>query len=489
LLRRLVMQLKDSKLFRQQAYIDGQWVEADSRKSFAVNNPADDSILGSVPDMGAAETRRAIMAAERALPDWRARTGKERAAILRKWADLMMENQEDLAQLMTAEQGKPLSESRGEIAYAASFIEWFGEEAKRIYGDVIPGFTRDRRVIVLKQPIGVCAAITPWNFPAAMITRKAGPALAAGCTMVVKPAEQTPFSALALCELAERAGVPKGVYSCVTGDAQAIGGELTSNPTVRKLSFTGSTEVGKLLMAQCAGTVKKLSLELGGNAPFIVFDDADLDAAVKGAIVSKYRNAGQTCVCANRILVQDKVHDVFAEKLAGAVKALKVGAGAEEGTVIGPLIDPAGLAKVEDHVADAVSKGARVVLGGKRHQRGGTFFEPTVLANVTTQMKIAREETFGPVAPLFRFSREEEAVAMANDTEYGLAAYFYGEDVKRIWRVAEALEFGIVGINEGIISTEVAPFGGVKESGFGREGSKYGIDEYLSIKYLCLGGM
>jgi succinate-semialdehyde dehydrogenase/glutarate-semialdehyde dehydrogenase len=483
------MQLKDSKLFRQQAYVDGQWVEADSRKSFTVNNPADDSILGSVPDMGAAETRRAIMAAERALPDWRARTGKERAAILRKWADLMMENQEDLAQLMTAEQGKPLSESRGEIAYAASFIEWFGEEAKRIYGDVIPGFTRDRRVIVLKQPIGVCAAITPWNFPAAMITRKAGPALAAGCTMVVKPAEQTPFSALALCELAERAGVPKGVYSCVTGDAQAIGGELTSNPTVRKLSFTGSTEVGKLLMAQCAGTVKKLSLELGGNAPFIVFDDADLDAAVKGAIVSKYRNAGQTCVCANRILVQDKVHDVFAEKLAGAVKALKVGAGAEEGTVIGPLIDPAGLAKVEDHVADAVSKGARVMLGGKRHQRGGTFFEPTVLANVTTQMKIAREETFGPVAPLFRFSREEEAVAMANDTEYGLAAYFYGEDVKRIWRVAEALEFGIVGINEGIISTEVAPFGGVKESGFGREGSKYGIDEYLSIKYLCLGGM
>jgi succinate-semialdehyde dehydrogenase/glutarate-semialdehyde dehydrogenase len=483
------MQLKDAKLFRQQAYIDGQWVEADSRKSFAVNNPADDSTLGSVPDCGAAETRRAIVAAERALIDWRARTGKERATILRKWADLMMANQEDLAQLMTAEQGKPLTESRGEIAYAASFIEWFGEEAKRVYGDVIPGFTRDRRVIVLKQPIGVCAAITPWNFPAAMITRKAGPALAAGCTMVVKPAEQTPFSALALCELAERAGVPKGVYSCVTGDAKTIGGELTSNPIVRKLSFTGSTEVGKILMAQCAGTVKKLSLELGGNAPFIVFDDADIDAAVKGAIASKYRNAGQTCVCANRILVQDKVHDAFAEKLAGAVKALKVGAGAEEGTVIGPLIDPAGLAKVEDHVADAVSKGARVVLGGKRHQRGGTFYEPTVLANVTTQMKIAREETFGPVAPLFRFGREEEAVAMANDTEYGLAAYFYGEDVKRIWRVAEALEFGIVGINEGIISTEVAPFGGVKESGFGREGSKYGIDEYLSMKYLCLGGM
>jgi succinate-semialdehyde dehydrogenase/glutarate-semialdehyde dehydrogenase len=483
------MQLKDPKLFRQQAYIDGQWLGADSGKSFSVNNPADDSTLGAVPDMGAAETQRAIAAAARAMPEWRARTGKERAAVLRKWADLMLANQEDLAQLMTAEQGKPLSESRGEIVYAASFIEWFGEEAKRIYGDVIPGFTRDRRVIVLKQPIGVCAAITPWNFPAAMITRKAGPALAAGCAMVVKPAEQTPFSALALCELAERAGVPKGIYSCVTGDAKAIGGELTGNPIVRKLSFTGSTEVGKILMAQCAGTVKKLSLELGGNAPFIVFDDADLDAAVKGAIASKYRNAGQTCVCANRIFVQDKVHDAFAEKLAVAVKALKVGAGAEDGTVIGPLIDPAGLAKVEDHVADAVAKGAKIVLGGKRHQRGGTFFEPTVLSNVTTQMKIAREETFGPVAPLFRFSREDEAITLANDTEYGLAAYFYGNDMRRVWRVAEALEFGIVGINEGIISTEVAPFGGVKESGFGREGSKYGIDEYLTVKYLCLGGM
>jgi succinate-semialdehyde dehydrogenase/glutarate-semialdehyde dehydrogenase len=483
------MKLKDQELFRQQAYIDGQWVEADRGKTFNVTNPADDSVLGHVPDLGAAETRRAIAAAERALPDWRARTGKERAAILRKWADLMLANQEDLAQLMTAEQGKPLSESRGEIAYAASFIEWFGEEAKRVYGDVIPGFTRDRRVIVLKQPIGVCAAITPWNFPAAMITRKAGPALAAGCTMVVKPAEQTPFSALALCELAERAGVPKGVYSCVTGDPKAVGGELTSNPTVRKLSFTGSTEIGKQLMAQCAGTVKKLSLELGGNAPFIVFDDADLDAAVKGAIASKYRNAGQTCVCANRIFVQDGVYDDFAAKLAGAVKGMKVAPGTEEGAAIGPLIDLAGLAKVEDHVADAVAKGARVVLGGKRHARGGTFFEPTVLANVTTQMKIAREETFGPVAPLFRFAREDEAIAMANDTEYGLAAYFYGNDLKRVWRVAEALEFGIVGINEGIISTEVAPFGGVKESGFGREGSKYGIDDYLSIKYLCLGGM
>jgi succinate-semialdehyde dehydrogenase/glutarate-semialdehyde dehydrogenase len=483
------MRLNDERLFRQRAYIDGQWVEAESRKTVAVNNPADDSTLGHVPDLSAAETRRAIAAADKALPDWRQRTGKERAAILRKWADLMLANQEDLAQLMTAEQGKPLAESRGEIAYAASFIEWFGEEAKRVYGDVIPGFTRDRRVIVLKQPIGVCAAITPWNFPAAMITRKAGPALAAGCTMVVKPAEQTPFSALALCELAERAGVPKGVYSCVTGDAKTIGGELTGNPTVRKLSFTGSTEVGKLLMAQCAGTVKKLSLELGGNAPFIVFDDADLDAAVKGAIASKYRNAGQTCVCANRIFVQEGVYDGFADKLANAVKALKVGSGTEEGVAIGPLIDGPGLAKVEDHVADAVAKGARLVLGGKRHRRGGTFFEPTVLADVTTQMKIAREETFGPVAPLFRFSREEEAIAMANDTEYGLAAYFYGNDMKRVWRVAEALEFGIVGINEGIISTEVAPFGGVKESGFGREGSKYGIDDYLSIKYLCLGGM
>ena len=483
------MRLKDEKLFRQQAYIDGQWVEADSGKTFDVNNPADDSTLGHVPDMGAAETRRAIAAADKALPDWSARTGKERAAILRKWADLMMDHQEDLAQLITAEEGKPLSEGRGEVAYAASFIEWFGEEAKRVYGDVIPGFTRDRRIVVLKQPIGVCAAITPWNFPAAMITRKAGAALAAGCTMVVKPAEQTPFSALALCELAERAGVPKGVYSCVTGDPKAIGGELTSNPAVRKLSFTGSTEIGKLLMAQCAGTVKKLSLELGGNAPFIVFDDADLDAAVTGAIASKYRNAGQTCVCANRFLVQDKVHDAFADKLATAVKAMKVGIGTEDGVAIGPLIDGPGLEKVESHVSDAVSKGARIVLGGKRHQRGGTFFEPTVLANVTTQMKIAREETFGPVAPLFRFSREEEAVAMANDTEYGLAAYFYGNDMRRIWRVAEALEFGIIGINEGIISTEVAPFGGVKESGFGREGSKYGIDDYLAIKYLCLGGM
>ena len=483
------MQLKDAKLFRQQCYIDGTWQKADKGATVAIDNPADGKRLGTVPEMGAAETRRAIAAAERALPDWRARTGKERAAILRRWHDLMMANQEDLAQLMTAEQGKPLAEARGEIAYAASFIEWFAEEGKRVYGDVIPGFTRDRRVIVLKQAIGVCAAITPWNFPSAMITRKAGPALAAGCTMVVKPAPQTPFSALAMCELAERAGVPKGVFSVVTGAETEIGGEMTGNPIVRKLSFTGSTAVGKILMAQCAGTVKKVSLELGGNAPFIVFDDADLDAAVKGAIASKYRNAGQTCVCANRILVQDGVYDRFAGKLADAVKTMKVAPGTEDGAVIGPLIDQAAIEKVEEHVADAVKKGARVILGGKRHALGGTFYEPTVLADVTTQMKVAREETFGPVAPLFRFASEEQAVDMANDTEFGLAAYFYGRDIARVWRVAEALEYGIIGINEGIISTEVAPFGGVKESGIGREGSKYGIEDYLEIKYLCLGGI
>jgi succinate-semialdehyde dehydrogenase/glutarate-semialdehyde dehydrogenase len=483
------MQLKDPKLFREQAYIDGKWVAADRGGSVAIDNPANGERLGTVPEMGAAETRRAIEAAERALPEWRGRTAKERASILRRWHDLMMANQEDLAQLMTAEQGKPLSESRGEIAYAAAFLEWFAEEGKRVYGDVIPGFTRDRRIIVLKQPIGVCAAITPWNFPSAMITRKSGPALAAGCTMVVKPAPQTPFSALAMCELAERAGVPKGVFSVVTGAEKEIGAEMTANPIVRKLSFTGSTAVGKILMAQCAGTLKKLSLELGGNAPFIVFDDADLDAAVKGAIASKYRNAGQTCVCANRILVQDPVYDRFAGKLADAVKAMKVAPGNEEGAVIGPLIDQAAIEKVEEHVADAVKKGARVILGGKRHALGGTFYEPTVLADVTTQMKLAREETFGPVAPLFRFASESQAIEMANDTEFGLAAYFYGRDIARVWRVAEALDYGIVGINEGIISTEVAPFGGVKESGIGREGSKYGIEDYLEIKYLCLGGM
>ncbi|HEX7970249.1 MAG TPA: NADP-dependent succinate-semialdehyde dehydrogenase [Stellaceae bacterium] len=483
------LQLKDPKLFRQQCYVDGKWLDADDRESIPVNNPADNSILGTVPKMGADETRRAIEAAERALPEWRARTGKERAQVLRRLYELMIENQEDLAQLMTAEQGKPLTESRGEIVYAASFIEWFGEEGKRVYGDTIPGHARDKRIVVLKQPIGVCAAITPWNFPAAMITRKMGPALASGCTMVLKPATQTPFSALALCELAERAGVPKGVFSCVTGSANAIGGEMTSNPIVRKLTFTGSTAIGKLLMEQCAGTVKKLSLELGGNAPFIVFDDADLDAAVKGAIASKYRNAGQTCVCANRILVQDGVYEAFAAKLAQTVKAMKVGSGVEAGTVIGPLIDMKAIAKVEEHVGDALKKGARVVVGSHRHALGGSFYEPTVLADVTTDMMVTREETFGPVAPLFRFKTEAEAIQMANDTEFGLAAYFYSRDINRVWRVAEALEYGIVGINEGIISTEVAPFGGVKESGLGREGSKYGIEEFLEVKYLCMGGV
>jgi succinate-semialdehyde dehydrogenase/glutarate-semialdehyde dehydrogenase len=483
------MRLSDPKLFRQQCYIDGKWSNADGGGTIPVSNPADGEVLGTVPKMGRAETRRAIEAAERALPAWQAKTAKERAAILRKWYELMMANQEDLAQLMTAEQGKPLAESRGEIAYASSFIEWFAEEGKRIYGDVIPAHGADKRIVVLKQPIGVCAAITPWNFPAAMITRKAGPALASGCTMVLKPASQTPFSALALCELAERAGVPAGVFSCVTGGASDIGGEMTSNPTVRKLTFTGSTEIGKLLMEQCARTVKKTSMELGGNAPFIVFDDADLEAAVKGAIASKYRNAGQTCVCANRLLVQDGIYDAFAKRLAEAVSAMKIGNGAEEGTAIGPLIDMKAVDKVEQHIRDAVEKGAKIVTGGRRHALGGSFFEPTVLADVTTDMVVTREETFGPVAPLFRFKTEEEAIRMANDTEFGLASYFYSRDLGRVWRVAEALEYGIVGINEGIISTEVAPFGGVKESGLGREGSKYGIEDYLEIKYLCMGGI
>jgi succinate-semialdehyde dehydrogenase/glutarate-semialdehyde dehydrogenase len=481
--------IKDASLFRQQAYLDGAWVDADSGATIDVDNPATGDVLGTVPKMGAAETRRAIEAAEAALPGWRAKTAKERAQILRRWFELMMANQEDLAALMTAEQGKPLAESRGEIAYAASFIEWFGEEGKRVYGDVIPGHGADKRIIVLKQPIGVCAAITPWNFPAAMITRKAGPALAAGCTIVLKPASQTPFSALALCELAERAGVPKGVFSCVTGSATEIGGEMTSNPKVRKLSFTGSTEIGKLLLEQCARTVKKTSMELGGNAPFIVFDDADLEAAVKGAIASKYRNAGQTCVCANRILVQDGIYDAFAKRLSEAASGMKVGNGFTEGAVIGPLIDAKAIKKVEEHVADALAKGAEIITGGKRHSLGGSFYEPTVLTGATRDMAIFREETFGPVAPLFRFKTEAEAIEMANDTEFGLAAYFYGRDIGRVWRVAEALEYGIVGVNEGIISTEVAPFGGVKESGLGREGSHYGIEDYLEIKYLCLGGI
>ena len=483
------MKLSDPKLFRQQCYIDGEWVDAISDATIAVEDPATGEVLGTVPKMGAEETRRAIEAADSALPAWRAKTAKERAQILRRWYDLMMANQEDLAALMTAEQGKPLAESRGEIAYAGAFIEWFGEEGKRVYGDTIPAHAADKRIVVTKEPIGVTAAITPWNFPAAMITRKCGPALAAGCTMVLKPASATPFSALALCELAERAGVPRGVFSCVTGGSQEIGGELTSNPIVRKLSFTGSTEIGKLLMEQCAGTVKKLSLELGGNAPFIVFDDADIEMAVKGAIASKYRNAGQTCVCANRILVQDGVYDAFTKRLAEVAGTMKVAGGFEPGAVIGPLIDMKAVEKVEHHIADALEKGARVVVGGRRAAQGGRFFEPTVLADVTPDMVITHEETFGPVAPLYHFKTEAEAIKMANDTEFGLAAYFYSRDIGRVWRVAEALEYGIVGINEGIISTEIAPFGGMKESGIGREGSKYGIEEYLEIKYLCLGGI
>ena len=480
------LKLKDPKLLRNQCYIDGQWVEAEEGKTVPVTNPATGELLGTVPNMGAAEARRAIEAANAAWPAWRAKTAKERSAVLRKWADLMVANQEDLAIIMTAEQGKPLAESRGEIVYAASFIEWFAEEGRRVYGDTIPGHQADKRIVVIKQPVGVCAAITPWNFPAAMITRKAGPALAVGCTMVSKPASATPFSALALAELAERAGVPKGVFSVVTGGSGPIGGELTGNPLVRKITFTGSTEIGKKLIAQAASTVKKVSMELGGNAPFIVFDDADLDAAADGAIASKYRNAGQTCVCANRILVQDKVYDAFAAKLAERVAKFKVGNGMEPGVTIGPLIDDAAVKKVEEHVADAVAKGAKVILGGKPHPLGGRFFEPTILADVTPAMKVTKEETFGPVAPLFHFKTEEEAIRMANDTEFGLASYFYARDQSRVWRVSEGLEYGIVGINTGLISTAEAPFGGMKESGLGREGSKYGIDEYLEIKYLCV---
>jgi succinate-semialdehyde dehydrogenase/glutarate-semialdehyde dehydrogenase len=480
-------QLKDMNLFRQQCYINGEWVDADNKSTIAVHNPADGQQIGSVPNMGAAETRRDIEAANAALPAWRARTAKERAACLRKWFELMMANQEDLAILMTVEQGKPLAESRGEIAYGASFIEWFAEEAKRVYGDTIPAPVADRRIVVIKQPVGVCAAITPWNFPNAMITRKAGPALAAGCTMVIKPASATPYSALALCELAERANIPKGVLSIVTGGSGPIGKELTTHPLVRKFTFTGSTEIGKQLMQQCASTVKKVSLELGGNAPFIVFDDADLDSAVEGAMASKYRNTGQTCVCANRIFVQDGVYETFAKKFADKVSTMKVGNGLEDGVVQGPLIDMKAVEKVEEHISDALSKGARVITGGKRHDKGAQYFQPTVLADVTTQMKVTHEETFGPVAPLYRFKTEEELLRLANDTEYGLAAYFYSRDIGRIWRVAEGLESGIVGINVGIISTEVAPFGGVKESGIGREGSKYGIEEFLEVKYLCLG--
>ena len=483
------MQLKDASLLRQQCYVDGQWIDADSKDTFKVTNPADNSVIGTMPKFGRNETRRAIEAANGAYPAWRAKTGKERAAILRKWFDLIVANADDLATIMTMEQGKPLSEAKGEIAYSASFVEWFGEEAKRIYGDTIPQNVRGRRIVVTKEPIGVVAAITPWNFPSAMITRKVGPALAAGCTVVCRPASQTPYSATALAELAVRAGVPKGVFNVVTGSAGEMGAELTSNPIVRKLSFTGSTEIGKLLMEQCAGTVKKVSMELGGNAPFIVFDDADLDAAVQGAIASKYRNTGQTCVCANRLIVQDGVYDAFTKKLTDAVAKLKVGNGLEAGVTQGPLIDLKAVEKIEEHIADAVAKGAKVVAGGQRHALGGSFFQPTVITGVTPEMKVAREETFGPLAPLFRFKTEAEAIKMANDTEFGLAAYFYSRDVGRVWRVAEALEYGIVGINEGLISTEVAPFGGVKESGVGREGSYYGIEDYLEVKYLCMGGI
>jgi succinate-semialdehyde dehydrogenase/glutarate-semialdehyde dehydrogenase len=483
------LHLKEPGLFREQCLIDGRWQAADEGGTLPVRNPASSEQLGTIPKMGAGETRRAIAAAARALPAWGARTAKDRAVILRRWFDLITQNEHDLAVLMTAEQGKPLAESKGEIAYAASFIEWFAEEGKRLYGDLIPGHQPDKRIMVLRQPVGVVAAITPWNFPAAMITRKAGPALAAGCTMVLKPATQTPFSALALGELALRAGIPPGVFNVITGSAAAIGGEMTSNPGVRKLTFTGSTEIGKKLMEQCAGTVKKLSLELGGNAPFIVFDDADLDAAVLGAIASKYRNTGQTCVCANRLLVQEGVYEEFARKLAEAVGKLRVGDGLKGATDQGPLIDASAVAKVEEHVADAVAKGAKILAGGKRHALGGTFFEPTILTGVTSQMTVAREETFGPVAPLFKFKTEAEAIAMANDTEFGLAAYVYTRDLARSWRVCEAIEYGIVGLNTGIISTEVAPFGGVKESGTGREGSKYGILDYTELKYVCVGGV
>lgn len=484
-----MLNLNDPSLLKQQCYIDGQWCDADSGATLAVNNPATGEIIAQVPKMGTAETRRAIAAADKAWPAWKARTAKDRAAILRKFFDLMMANQDDLAAILTVEQGKPLTEAKGEIAYGASFLEWFAEEAKRVYGETIPATLGDRRLLAIKQPIGVCAAVTPWNFPNAMITRKAGPALAAGCPIVIKPASQTPLSALAMAELAHRAGVPAGVFNVLTGSAAEIGAELTSNPTVRKFTFTGSTEIGRQLAAACAPTVKKVSLELGGNAPFIVFDDADLDAAVEGAIASKYRNAGQTCVCANRLYVQAGVYDVFAEKLATAVGKLKVGNGLEAGVTQGPMIDTKAVEKVEEHIADALAKGGKVIAGGKRHALGHSFFEPTIVTGVTAEMKVAREETFGPLAPLFKFETEQEVIERANDTEFGLASYFYTRDLARAFRVGEALEYGMVGVNSGLISTEVAPFGGVKQSGLGREGSRHGIEDYLEIKYLCLAGM
>ena len=481
--------LKDAALLRHQCYVDGRWCDADSGATMDVVDPATGRTVGSAPLMGATETRRAIDAAHRAWPAWRAKTARERSAILRRWHDLMRANVDDLAAILTAEQGKPLGESRGEISIGAAYVEWFAEEAKRVYGDVIPTVGQDRRLVVTKEPVGVCGAITPWNFPSSMITRKVSPALAAGCTVVIKPAEATPLSAFGLAELAHRAGFPAGVLNVITGDAPAIGGELCANPIVRKLSFTGSTEVGRLLMKQVAPTIKKISLELGGNAPFIVFDDADLDAAAEGAMVSKYRNAGQTCVCANRLFVHDKVYDDFAAKLAARVGALKVGAGTGSGVTQGPLINAEALAKVEAHIADATGRGARVVAGGKRHALGGNFYEPTVLADVTPDMQIFREETFGPVAPLIRFHDDAEVVTLANRSEFGLASYFYSRDIGRIWRVAEALEYGMVGINTGLISTAEAPFGGVKQSGLGREGSKYGMDDYLEVKYLCMAGL
>lgn len=484
-----MLNLKDPSLLRQQAYINGEWCDANDGSTFKVTNPATGEVIGTAPRMGAAETKRAIDAANAAWPAWRKTVAKERARILRKWNDLMLENADDLALIMTAEQGKPLPEAKGEVAYAASFLEWFGEEAKRIEGDTLPSPWPDRRLVVTREPIGVCAAITPWNFPAAMITRKVGPALAAGCPIIVKPAELTPFSAFAMAVLAERAGVPKGVLSVITGDSRTIGLEMTTNPVVRKVSFTGSTQVGRILMQQSAPTIKKLSLELGGNAPFIVFDDADVDAAVEGAIASKYRNAGQTCVCANRLYVQDGIYDKFAEKLVAAVAKLKVGNGQDAGVTQGPLIEEKAVVKVEQHIADALSKGARLLTGGKRHALGHSFFQPTVLADVDSSMQVASEETFGPLAPLFRFKTEDEVIAMANDTEFGLAAYFYARDIGRVWRVAEALESGMVGVNTGLISNEIAPFGGVKQSGLGREGSKYGMDDYLVIKYICMGGI
>ena len=488
-IERSPLALKDPSLLRQQCYVDGHWIGADDSESMPVIDPATGIPVGTAPVFRAGETKRAIDAANRAWPAWRAKTAKERSAVLRKWHDLMLANADDLALILTTEQGKPLAEAKGEVQIGAAYVEWFAEEAKRVYGDVIPTIANDRRLIVVKEPVGVCAAITPWNFPCSMITRKVSPALAAGCTVVIKPAEATPYSAFALAELADRAGFPPGVLNVITGDAPSIGGEMCANPTVRKVSFTGSTEVGRLLMKQVASTIKKISLELGGNAPFIVFDDADLDAAAEGAMVSKYRNAGQTCVCANRLFVHEKIHDAFAGKLAAKVSELRVGRGTDRDVTQGPLINADALAKVEEHLADAKARGAKVVTGGKRHALGGTFYEPTVLTGVTAEMLIFHEETFGPVAPLISFRDDAEVVELANRTEFGLASYFYSRDIGRIWRVAEALEYGMVGVNTGLITTEVAPFGGMKQSGLGREGAKYGIEEFVEVKYICFGGV